>query len=326
MSVLSPTSSGVTFPEISTGLSSAEWLRGSAPLAIRRLRAVVLLGGTVRRTAFLDSIARPTAMLPVAPDRRLIDLWAAALSELHVEYELPVLDCRIVLDRVGLPEALPEAEGVKFSLQADPSEFRGTGGVLADIAFNFDASDYILVAPAATLPPENLVSTARAAARIGTEVSILVDRSGRPLDLFLVRCGALSEIPRIGFIDFKEQGIPLVAKRHAIGIARCQLSLRPSARTAASYLKLLRSIALQEDESVQPFMERWSRAFGLAEAGADVAESACLHDSVVLAGASVGKNTTVARSIVCPGGRVSAGQTVVGKLVTASGVTEIWEK
>lgn len=327
MSLLTTTSLPATFPEISTGLNSAEWARGTIPLAIRRLRAVVLLGGAVRRTVFHDGIARPTMMLPLPSSQRLIDLWAEALTQIHEAFELPTLNCQIVVDRpIDIANELPHPDGVVFSVQADPSEFRGTGGLLADIAFGFDAQDYLLVAPAATLPPSDLIATVRAAARIGTDVSILIDSAGRPLDLFLVRCGALNEIPRIGFIDFKEQGIPLVAKRHAVGIARCKSSIRPSARTAAGYLDLLRDLSIDQPGVKEPFAERWSRAFGIVEEGAEVASSACLHDSVVLNGGTVGSGATVARSIICAGGRVRARQTVIGKIVTATGVFEISEK
>ena len=152
------------------------------------MRGVVLLGGAVRRTAFLDGIDRPTMMLPVTQKARLIDLWARALADVSEAFDLAPLDCQVVVDReLGVEGALPAIEGLSLSVKADPGEYRGTGGLLADLSAGCDADDFVLMAPAATHPPEDLPATLRAAARMGTDVSILVDQECRPLDLFLIR-------------------------------------------------------------------------------------------------------------------------------------------
>lgn len=327
MSLVTSNTSSVSFPDISTGLSSAQWARGTRPLAIRRLRAVVLLGGAVRRTRFLDGIARPTTMLPVGPDKRLIDLWVESVEAASEEFALDGLQCRVVLGRKVHPSmVLPASEVIDFRVEHDPTDFRGTGGLVADVAAGFDDDDFLLVAPGSIAPPADLIGSLRAAARIGTDLSILIGACGRPLDLFLIRCGSLDSIPSIGFIDLKEQGIPLVAREHTVGVARTATFVRPSARTAPGYLELLRSMNSDASVPNQAFSERWSKAFTVVEAGAEVDPTACLHDTVVLAGGRVGAGATVARSIICPGGRVRPRESVIRKIVTATGIFEVPEK
>jgi NDP-sugar pyrophosphorylase family protein len=68
-----------------------------------------------------------------------------------------------------------------------------------------------------------------------------------------------------------------------------------------------------------PYREEWERSFAVIEPGADVADSATIHDSVVLAGASVGKDAVVVRSVVCPGAVVGAGTRCVGQVVGPAG-------
>ena len=57
--------------------------------------------------------------------------------------------------------------------------------------------------------------------------------------------------------------------------------------TIAGYIEALRRYYLYvmgAEESDNPFAEDWEQTFSLVEQGAAVHESACVHDSVVLAG------------------------------------------
>src|SRR6185312_623435 len=67
---------------------------------LRSLRAVILLDGTVRRSAFAESIDQSILELPLTPDLLLMYLWREQIAELGeavgVSRRLP---CRIVLGR-----------------------------------------------------------------------------------------------------------------------------------------------------------------------------------------------------------------------------------
>ena len=57
------------------------------------------------------------------------------------------------------------------------------------------------------------------------------------------------------------------------------------------------------------------RRFGVIEEGADVADDAYLHDSVVLAGGRVEAGAGLVRSVIGPGGVVRAGRDVMDTML-----------
>jgi ADP-glucose pyrophosphorylase len=97
-----------------------------------------------------------------------------------------------------------------------------------------------------------------------------------------------------------------------------------SLRTPQAYIAALRRFySLHKADapdaaSASAFAEQWKPLFGIVEVGSNVAPSARIHDSVVLAGARVERDATVVRSVVCPGARVPVGATVVDQIVAGS--------
>jgi NDP-sugar pyrophosphorylase family protein len=135
--------------------------------------------------------------------------------------------------------------------------------------------------------------------------------------MMLVRCGALADLSPIGFVDFKEQGLPILALRHRISVLRrAHAGLLPI-RTAPEYLAAVRGY------------QQWGRpgevgADGIVEAGARVESSAMVYDAVVLGGGTVGAGAVVARSIICEGATVPRGQVVVNQIVTGRHAAPVW--
>ncbi len=65
---------------------------------LHSLRAVILLDGTVRRSAFAESIDRSILELPLKSDMILLDLWREEIADLGETADLSrQLPCRIVL-------------------------------------------------------------------------------------------------------------------------------------------------------------------------------------------------------------------------------------
>src|SRR5690606_20299334 len=97
----------------------------------------------------------------------------------------------------------------------DPVEYRGIGGVLRDLAGDYHRDDYILVANAAQLllsPLSELATLlAESDADGPADVSLISHRDGTPSGLMLIRCGSLWCIPQVGYVDMKEQALPMIA-------------------------------------------------------------------------------------------------------------------
>jgi mannose-1-phosphate guanylyltransferase len=128
-------------------------------------------------------------------------------------------------------------------------------------------------------------------------------------------------IPSIGYVDLKEQALPLIARKHRVQVIPRARPLALPLRTRADYIRALRWYhrSPRVEPTTDPFEEDWRPVFALCEQGADVDPSARLHDSVVLAGGRVERGAMVVRSVVCAGGVVERNQTVVDRVVTAAG-------
>ncbi len=230
-----------------------------------------------------------------------------------------VMPVRILVDRAAHAPATPEsAAGVEFTVERDPSEFRGTGGLLRDVTLGYDEEDFILVANGAQLLRTPLAEMARDLADGSAPVVLVSHEDGTPSGMILVRCGCLRELPSIGFVDMKEQGLGIIARRHTVKVLRRGTPTSLPVRTFVNYLSALRQFhrGLREGgESVGD----WQSSFAIVEAGADVASDATVHESVVLSGGRVEKGAVVINSVVCPGAVVARGRTVTDELVGPTG-------
>jgi mannose-1-phosphate guanylyltransferase len=206
--------------------------------------------------------------------------------------------------------------------ESDPSELRGTGGVLRDVAEAFADDDMLLVANAAQVLVEPLASVAADAAERGGDVTVVANADGTPASLTLISCRALRELPAVGFVDLKEQGLPLMARRHDVRVQTRAAAAGMPIRTPQDYLKALKAyhrVLAGERPHGEAFGERWRRRFALVEDGAVVAADAELHNTVVLRGGRVEAGALVANCVVCDGGVVRRREQVMGRLVDATG-------
>ena len=209
-----------------------------------------------------------------------------------------------------------------MTFDRDPSEWRGTGGVLRDISTHYAPDDLLLVANAAQFLLRPLVALVAELKALGADVAVLSHRDGTPTTLMLVRCGCLKGLPEVGFVDMKEQGIPLLAATHDVRAVCVEQGVTLGLRTTKSYLAGLRALHLRDKTNQD---DNWRSAFALTEEGTQVDSTARLHDSVVLRGGRVGSGAVLVRSVVCAGGIVPARSTIVDKLVTKEGLFDAGE-
>src|SRR6266568_3095755 len=135
----------------------------SRPLA--HLRAMVLLGGSMRPGTFGTAIGRLVFQLPLEENCTILDCWANEARELAPLAE-QVVPVRVMIDKAA-PQPFPIGNGNPLEIERDPFDFRGTGGVLRDLACQYSAGDYLLVANAAQVLCEPLADLASALSTMG---------------------------------------------------------------------------------------------------------------------------------------------------------------
>jgi hypothetical protein len=295
-----------------------------------RLKAVVLLAGAVRTNRFSRSIGRFTLALPIDDRRNLLDWWAVRTEELGQWLGLDQLPLRVLVNdralRLGVPD-IPD--GTAVSVEEDKQELRGTGGVLTDVAAEYEDSDLLLVANGAQLITDSLIQLVTELVQTQGAVSLKCSRDGLPSSLMLVRCGALRCIPDMGFVDLKEQALARIAERHRVMVVERDRTAGMPIRTLSDYIAALRRH--HEGTSLGtpgsgPLDEAWKATFSIVEEGAEAADDARIHNSVVLRGASVDRGAVVVNSVISEGSRVKAGRSVINVVFGRMGEKKAGQK
>ncbi len=290
-------------------------------------RSLVLLGGIVRVDHFGAELGRSVLDLPISPDETMFSAWREHAQTLAEAIGSEPLDVSLVVnsDRT-VPDGWSNDDRVRLTIERDPAEYRGTGGLLRDfVARKYDADDWILVANAAQLflePLPPLVERLRAA---GAEVATLTQKDGTPAGLTLLRCGSLDVIPEVGYCDLKEQGLAKIAELRPVGVVTLEPTCVHPVRGLDDYVEALKALYRHRQTGPgvvsDPFAEEWQATFSVVEPESVVEEGAVLHDAVVLRGGRVERGGFAARTIVGPGGVVRAGESVIDAVVHEGGVS-----
>ena len=296
--------------------------QGVAPVAaeaLRHVRSLLLLGGSLRHSDLTSAVQLSLLDLPVEPGLSILGHWCQHARALLAAAGLAGLPIRLLLTQSSSVPQLPaERDGCRVTAETDPFEFRGTGGVLRDTTRGYGPDEYVLVANAAQVLLEPLPRTAQAAADLGADVCVVVHADGSPSGLMLIRCGCLESVAEVGFVDMKEQALPRLATNHHVAVLRCDEPTGLPVRTRSDYIAALQRYYRRERDTnapLGPFAEDWKPTFALAAEGATVSAGAHLHDSVVLGGAQVGTGAVLVRSVVGPGAVVEQDAMVVDQVV-----------
>lgn len=290
---------------------------------LSNLRAVVLLAGDVRTNTLRKLTGRASPSLPVGANRTVLDCWREQLITLAETLGIDQLPVRVLISRnSGLTPRVERFGPVLMSIEYDPSSFRGTAGLLSDIARSYEDDDQLLVTSAGQILFEPLIRIALDLYNTGGDFTLGVDPSGVPSGLMLFRCGCMRAINSVGFCDLNEQALPEMARSHQVRVAQFASPAAMSVRTLPSYLNALRVYhrhASGRHDLDQPFEEHWRPTFGIVEPGASIGRGVIVHDSVVLAGAKVESGAVLVRSVVCPGATVGRDSRVIDKVLSGSG-------
>ena len=287
--------------------------------SLSRLRALVLLGGSVRPSPLSQVSGRSVLDLPIDENGTVLNHWIDSAAELAKAIGLDKLPVRVMVNQ-STPEptsAAPKHYGA-FRVERDASEFRGTGGVLRDLASDYGDDDLILVANAAQVLLDPLPTIVSAMTRKPGDVSVISHEDGTPSGLMLITCKTLRAIADTGYVDMKEQALPQIALAHEVRVVRRRRPTGLPIRTVEDFVQALRLHHRRRQGKpfvADPLAEDWSPAFALVEPGAKVDPTARVHDSVVLAGGVVEAGAVLVRSVVCPGGVLRRDTTAVDQFV-----------
>lgn len=298
----------------------------------KHLAGVFLLSGSVRSGRLGKTIKRSPLDLPIDTTMTVLDTWRHErqyLSKSIGKNDLPV---RVIIDRNSIePTHRGAIEDPMVSIERDPQPYRGTAGLLRDVADDYQDDDLLLVASGQqilTAPLWQLTLEMAAQADCNADVSLLSHATGQPITLMLIKAGVLRGTSTVGYQDFKEQALPQIAKDFDVRVVTKSQPIGYSTRRHRDYLNAIRHFAdypepgqdytsqLVDDD---PFQEDWQASFAIVEPEAVVGDRVRIHDSVVLRGAKVMTGSVIVRSIIGPGATVGRGQAISDRLVAGRG-------
>jgi hypothetical protein len=265
------------------------------------VRQLLLFAGAVRPTPLLKAAGRNVLDLPLLDGQTVGQRWIAAHGELCQSIGLcpPV---RVLIDRHNpKPNSMP-ASGA--TIEPDDVAFLGTGGVLRAAAKGQDGM--MLVATGGSVLTRPLPDVVARLLDLDADVALLAEDDGTPTGVMLVSAAVMRQIPGAGYLDFKEQCLPGIAKQYRVRVAHAPRGERACLpiRNREQYLE-----ALAHQAGGKPFE--------VVENGAQAESSSRVRDAVVLAGARIGARAVVARSILGPGAIVPPDQVLTDRTVGA---------
>ena len=287
-----------------------------------RFRGLILLAGSPRESRLARATGRSVLDLPVRPGTSILALWAAQAAEVARAMDVAECRVRVILNKAARrPESLDFAGAfplVRLSVEFDREEFRGTGGLLRDLAEDYQPGDLVLVCNANQVVLDPLAVMLDALASVPAHVGVLATDDGTPLGLKLFDAGVFRGIKPRGFVDLNEQALPALALTHDVRVVTTNQTAVYPVRELDDYIHALHAANSPDSESrTNPLAEDWFESFRLVEEGVVVGAGARVHDSIVLRGGRVGASAVLVRSLVCPGAEVGDGEVIFDEVVTS---------
>ncbi len=295
--------------------------------ALPRLKALVLLGGAISPPPLVRSgIGRSVLDLPVDDTRSILAHWLDHAAIVAQQGGLSALPVRVLVDQKS-PEPISANSSYygAFRVERDRTDFRGTGGVLADLSQDYDDDDFLLVANAAQILLDPLAAIVRTLDQKRGDVGLVSHIDGTPSGIMLLRVKALRSISPVGFVDMKEQAMQKIAREYDVAVLHRRRATGVPIRTRQDYILALRyhhSFRRNKGALIDPLAEDWQPTFSIIETGASVHSSARLHDSITFAGAVVEPGAVLVRSVVCAGAQVAKDRVVIDQVLPAAKVEE----
>jgi hypothetical protein len=280
---------------------------GTAARALGPLRACLLLAGGLKASPLAAATGISPLDLYLMPGATVFDAWLERCSTLSEDGAGP-LEVRVIYGDATpaptVPERVPAT--IRLRMERDTRQYRGPAGITRDAASEYDEDATILIAEAARFLAVDLISVVAQHRKRNADITVVCNADSSPAGIFLAKRSTLDLIPRIGFVDLKEQwltravtgGVHIRVHRLA-GNESHELRTPSQFLAAASAARLMRAGSLNGDSS--PAVQ--------------IAPGAVVVDSVIMPGAVIADRCVVVRSIVCAGARVEQGETIIDQVV-----------
>lgn len=294
---------------------------------LKRLEIIFLAGrqGGLSVAGRLDC---PIWSLPVGHGVVLLEAWAATINKAIASCPWVSLGNTVVLVSDWRGKVLDSGPGHGVQISADSRDHRGSGGVVSDELrrLGSPADAVVLLVEISASPAVDLSSLFRvgvASSGSCDRICVGESRLGRYCGVSLLPRRVFELSPKIGFVDFKEQLIPMAMSK-GIALEACKIANRAiRLRSREDWLDVVSSCAGEVGlgglaSSVKgDACFRFNGACAVAR-GARIGQ-ATLVSSVVMEGAEIGDGAIVARSVIGPGARVPPHARVIDSLVSGRG-------
>lgn len=295
---------------------------------------VIILAGGLRLSPLRSDLNVHELCLPIAQQYSLLGVWLDVINELQqcqkvviaVSRQSDAIEIQQVLDRLnGRKSDLPRTQVI-----VESGRWRGTAGVLRDVAQEYAKSEILLAVEAACYPSENLASLV-AACDSQTMGVVGITHNATPVGVYAFHRSVMKHVPKVGFFDVKEQLLPqMYAKK--IGAQALHITnnfIRILDRK--TYISAVSQYALQHDnmsDSCNGYLHQSQNSYRLVDAcvidaTASIGDGSVIRKSIVLSGAKIGANAVINESIIGSGVVVPKGRVVSQAIVTKDNVASI---
>ncbi len=289
---------------------------------------VIILAGGFKLSPLRSELNVHELCLPITQSETLLAVWLEVINELK-QCQKVIIAVSSQSDATEIQQVLDSLNGRKSNLPhtqviVESGRWRGTAGVLRDVAQEYAKSEILLAVEATCIPPGNLVSLVAKCESEATGVVGITDKSN-PAGVFAFHRSMMKHVPTVGFFDIKEQLLPqMYAKKigaHALHISNNFIRLRDR----KAYLSAVSHYALQQEnigtidngKALQNSRDYQLIDTCVIDPTATIGDGSVIRQSIVLKGAKVGANVVINESIigagvVVPGERIVS-QTIVTK-------------
>jgi len=277
------------------------------------LSGCVILAGGINVSQLVRAANRSVLDLHLTPTRTVLDLWVEKFDDIAGEH------VRTVVAHSGSVPAPAPIDGVEVVSDAD--HYRGPAGAVKDAIGSLPEGGAVFVVEGAGFLERGLETMTRLRDDVGADVVVGVGRDRTPAGVFLLGHKVLNLIPRVGFMDLKEQLLGKAVEK-GLHVAVCDLQAgRPTRlRNRRQFLAASGAAHPKPPSARNGLLAKQPFNVNCVCEGAHVSASAHLMDSIVMPGARVGDDAVVVRSIVMPGAVVERGAAVVDCCVSSAGI------
>lgn len=262
--------------------------------------SVLLLAGGPSQPALQRSLGFPVAGLPLESDRTLLVEWLDLIDRCIGDRRSPtLLLCSDSADAEWFSAELRRAgrDSAAVEVRIDARPHRGVCGLIADTATACPLADWLLLIELNTLPPLSMTPLIQAALNPQSAMAVGASRDERPSGAYMLRVDLLKDVPKLGYVDLKEQFLPQLVSRG------CRIESAVLSETSVRLTdrrNYLRAIRVWQSEHMTAESKASASGHSLLCEGVALSNGAFVLDSAILPGASIGQGAVVARSVVGP--------------------------